>query len=866
MTTVLTAVVPASWPDVQGMRAHGVDEEEYSKSYGTLTSRFSEDGWEWDTSPDPAEFIRNIPVLTIQDEKATLVFSHSSRIYSIGLNSPQYYSGGVTIGSAINAGSAAPLFAPQDLLLHIEHTNSESVSMTHAIELDIKGLQIISATPIPKQDDGAKVVWVFEPGQPASDILVRLRPRLGTSLLLWSSLGFIYTPVRFIPGLIRSLSMSSIFIATLLIMRGRRRSQLDEVAQKAAGDVRYAAAWALALSLVIEFFFDIFRISRFFSNTFFDLTSFGVYFLLLLFWSASQPFSMKKLLRMAILSVVFLAQTAFEFFLFMNLFDSEPDLNRLDLLLTITGAWSLFILLRLGIITYLALAGIISFIIKLWPTGWPRWLNERKQDQAKIMSHLSASLVLLSFLIVFFWLAFQIQDLGGSLLFNFSMQSSENLSEVLSYAFQAVRDDSHNFAVNMLGSAGALLPFIALSGLLGLLHKLSRTSKNIYFSADQEWALSLAAILFAGFVVGTGGAFMGLSIPIGFLVALLLFRLTLSNRIGKAEQELRAINPGLEDKAPLLLGYRRELLQRARALENLSHQHAALYEEYTTGKLDEKSYEEKNTALQSEIERLTYGDDVVVSPTKVTWKTPPAERKKPFLPWLISLIFRQPGSPAKPQPPASLRLTKDISPNEIALSFGPGDNWWENASHAVDIGWKIALFPVVFYLYVLFSENALVWLSPQTDFGVFYLLSGLLREVVFWLTAAFVLGCMYPYLPGTNGVLKGAFLAGIWIVSILARELIGLGDDTGWIFRSLQLLMFLTLLGAGLDLQTLLRNGIYWRSILDYYQLRDVRTVVGYLSPLLLALIAIAQQLFSGQALDAITEIIKNLPQTIPLF
>src|SRR5258707_778362 len=40
VTSVLTAVVPTSWPEVQGMRAHGLDEEGYLSNYTALVSRF----------------------------------------------------------------------------------------------------------------------------------------------------------------------------------------------------------------------------------------------------------------------------------------------------------------------------------------------------------------------------------------------------------------------------------------------------------------------------------------------------------------------------------------------------------------------------------------------------------------------------------------------------------------------------------------------------------------------------------------------------------------------------------------------------------------------------------------------------------
>jgi hypothetical protein len=147
-----------------------------------------------------------------------------------------------------------------------------------------------------------------------------------------------------------------------------------------------------------------------------------------------------------------------------------------------------------------------------------------------------------------------------------------------------------------------------------------------------------------------------------------------------------------------------------------------------------------------------------------------------------------------------------------------------------------------------------------------------LVEVEFWLVAAFILGALYPYLRGRNGVAKGVTLAATYIiargVSRLLEAWIG-QERTAPItavlsVRAWLLLLFLVVVGLLLDGWTLRRHGHPWADLYDLYQLRSVRGVALYLSPLLIAVVGIVQQVEAGQAQEALTEIIKTLPQTIP--
>jgi hypothetical protein len=141
--------------------------------------------------------------------------------------------------------------------------------------------------------------------------------------------------------------------------------------------------------------------------------------------------------------------------------------------------------------------------------------------------------------------------------------------------------------------------------------------------------------------------------------------------------------------------------------------------------------------------------------------------------------------------------------------------------------------------------------------------ASLFGEIAFWLAAALVMGCLYPYLPGRNGVLKSLVLTAIYATTLAISARL-LGGGSGWIFRSLELLLFLAALGVSLDWMTIVRAGLYWRHLPELYRLRDVRVLAGSASSLLLALLAIGQQVLSGDAQSAVIEIIKSFASLAP--
>jgi hypothetical protein len=166
------------------------------------------------------------------------------------------------------------------------------------------------------------------------------------------------------------------------------------------------------------------------------------------------------------------------------------------------------------------------------------------------------------------------------------------------------------------------------------------------------------------------------------------------------------------------------------------------------------------------------------------------------------------------------------------------------------------------FVYVLISRRH--DLSPWNSLGIADVLRSSVHEALFWLVAAFVLGALFAELPGPLGALKGATLALVYGLA----ELIGvwvlpesLGD---WRFRLFELSLFLVVLGVLIDRRTLIEHGRKASELSDCYRLSNMKFFVGYASTAIGALVLIGQQLQSGHAQSAITQIIKNIPALLP--
>ena len=323
--------------------------------------------------------------------------------------------------------------------------------------------------------------------------------------------------------------------------------------------------------------------------------------------------------------------------------------------------------------------------------------------------------------------------------------------------------------------------------------------------------------LFAAFVIGYGGQIIGLRAPIAFLIGVVLLRFTVSTRVEAMSNRIDEMNGGTQDGTPLIISHRGELLHRALSLANLEQQLAKALRTFTNGETSAGDYKTKLDQLSREAEAQSLGQDADQGST------------------------------------ALLKLSKDDAPGELALTTGPKQTWWENGALALSLGSRLAIVPIVYFLYVfLNSQDGAGW-SLNTPFATVQLATSLAYEVAFWLVAAFTFGCLFPFLPGRTGPIKGAVLAAVYVGANAAAALLGIPGNALWQVRSFQLLLFLTVLGGWMDVKTVEGVGLRRRDLFAIYDLPNTATLVSQVLPLVTALVAVVGQLLLGQT-QAATE------------
>jgi hypothetical protein len=204
------------------------------------------------------------------------------------------------------------------------------------------------------------------------------------------------------------------------------------------------------------------------------------------------------------------------------------------------------------------------------------------------------------------------------------------------------------------------------------------------------------------------------------------------------------------------------------------------------------------------------------------------------------------------------KVTRGSRHAALALALGPERGWWGNGLVAVRLGAWLAIMPIAYFLYVFLSSQGAGGWSLGTPFAIVGIVSALTYEVAFWLVAAFVFGCLYPYLRGQNGLFKGMALAAVYIGANAAAALLGIPGNALWQVRSFQLLLFLMLLGGWMDLKSLEAEGSTWRELVALYELSNATNLTRQVLPLVIALAGVLAQLYSRQTQEATENLISG--------
>lgn len=829
------------------------------------------------------------PKITVTNSLVTLVETSTATLYSL----PYFLGDDITINNLDG-----------DMFVRLSG-DRVLTDTTRIVNVSLEAMRIISFTtvPMPLTDtNSGHLSWIVPAGQPVSDIAIRTHPaglrlalvgaQITTSILWWS--------------LSQVMRYAWVFLLIVWSFRLWRDKGKDKISRRPTrpDSGRKPVLWILLLLpiIVCAWTFEaaylpqvqavltewlssldaqyyppdtlprvLINLARaYINNSPLNFMNFLLFtYAVLFFITANRQLGIRNGKRMFIASILGVALFAlpipralifgYTSYITDYYFRRAPDWhilasNNIQMLIQIISlCWLLMVIVFVWLLTYYLIAGTARFALALWPASW----SAEKVRQLTSRRHVRASLILLTTLIV-------VQPVVNALWFGYEHQSLlvttfAGVPEVQAQLiplqnfmkwFQLPESSLSAYEAALLGQIPGILVYIALAGLIGLLYRASRGSKNPFFSTEKARVSSALTLLFASFVVGIGGLYLGLNLPLAFFATIIIMPRLLNSRLEQAEKEIQRTNPWLaqnikrsrnyrgNQKPSVIIAYRDEIMERAKALEDLGQQQNDLYNDYSKGTLSPSDYTKKRADLANEQIRLTRGGELY------------------------------PNSTDKSLLPAQVRLPDKTSPFEFALALGPYGAWWENGMRAVKIGGLLAVLPIAYYLYILVTQDVVKFFSLSGYLSVLTVFTGLLEEIAFWLVAAFVLGCLYAYLPGTNGVLKGASLAGVFIVAQGLQALLSTwfsgSTNRAWLFRSLEFLVFLTALGLLMDWHTVSSKSLQWHYLLDYYHLNNVRTLVAYAAPLALALFAIGQQLLSGSAQQAVSQILENLPKVIP--
>lgn len=391
-----------------------------------------------------------------------------------------------------------------------------------------------------------------------------------------------------------------------------------------------------------------------------------------------------------------------------------------------------------------------------------------------------------------------------------------------------------SFPLSLVSPAATVLPLISAVGLIGVLHAIgSGTGVRFVWEDGSVWIMWSLLLLFALIVGGDEGELFGARLPLALVASLILLRLVLRRQLRHDLEKIRAKNARNSFADLVDDDRRKQWLWRAEEAAVVEVRYTTAFQRYEQGDQTLAQYQETKEKLRRDQEYLETGECEEGKP-------PPVE--------LVRGGARL------------LRIPDGISVRRFALAIGPGNDWWSAGELAVRTGALLALIPIAYYLYVVLTSRVEIAWTGHDAFGGFSVVAGLLHEVAFWLTAAFVLGCLFPYLPGNNGVQKGAALAGVYAAAQgLAALVFYQENDPVWLVRSFELLLYLMALGFWLDVKCLQAHDLEWRSVLKLYGVGRISTVVSYGTPVAGVVGTVIAQLSSGETRDAVIQLAKGL-------
>jgi hypothetical protein len=353
----------------------------------------------------------------------------------------------------------------------------------------------------------------------------------------------------------------------------------------------------------------------------------------------------------------------------------------------------------------------------------------------------------------------------------------------------------------------------------------------------------LAMVLFVAVAVGSSAPLLGVPLPIAFAMSLGYLRWIRSSTVERAEEYARVKLGRTDTDDSILSEERPQLIARAAAVHRELRVEDQLQAKYGTGDTTVADEAALSTGLAAARKRLR--------------------------------ALRRGGSNAKDaEPPLTVPLPQRAPPEAVALALGPTGDWWKNGVESIKLAWPLIAVPLVFSASVMIGDIIDRWSMAmlfQSPVGV---VTNVVRETVFWMVSAFSLGALLAYLPFRNSPMKGLALASVYIVPLLALQVIAQVVDvlfevgqpfqleiSDWSFRGFELVLVLMAVGVRLDSMSV-RDSV--ARLVPLYGLDDVRYAIVYIAPVALTIVLVGGQLFRGDASSAVQTILENATNLVP--
>ena len=205
-------------------------------------------------------------------------------------------------------------------------------------------------------------------------------------------------------------------------------------------------------------------------------------------------------------------------------------------------------------------------------------------------------------------------------------------------------------------------------------------------------------------------------------------------------------------------------------------------------------------------------------------------------------------------------LDSSLVPGKLRAGT-PCDDPLDNFRLALKISACLAILPVAYFAVTAIGS------IPQDSASAIFVVTGILSQLAGWLAAGVIFSIVNTRLPGRYGPIRAIIFCGLWFAVGFAFSRVQgwLDPESGgrsWTFFGLQLLLFLVAFSAIWDAR-ILDARLSWASLdrlREAYNLQQARSLALYAIPVLLAIIALGQQVASGSGVEFVKSALSVVP------